>query len=102
MSRYREIPLPPHIADILSAWNELAGKSTFGGVLDDRENGLAAYRRRTEEVREALPADRLLVFDVAEGWQPLCEFLEVDVPDEPFPHHNLRADFWEVLGGEPS
>lgn len=102
MARYRDMPMPPHIADILSAWNDLAGKVTFGGVLDDRENGLAAYRRRTEEVRAALPAGRLLVFDVAEGWAPLCAFLDVPVPDEPFPHHNLRADFWEALGGEPA
>lgn len=101
MARYQDLPLPPHIRDILAAWNEFAGKGTFGGVLDDREVGLAAFRRRTEEVRAALPADRLLVFDVAEGWGPLCAFLNVDVPDEPFPHHNLRADFWEVLGGEP-
>jgi len=102
MARYKEIPLPPHIRDMLSAWNDLAGKSTFGGVLDDKEAGLAAYRRRTEDVRAALPSDRLLVFDVAEGWEPLCSFLGVEVPDEPFPHHNLRADFWEVLGGEPA
>jgi len=102
MARYQTLPLPPHIRDILAAWNELAGKGTFGGRLDDREIGLAAFRRRTDEVRAALPAHRLLVFDVAEGWQPLCAFLGVAVPAEPFPHHNLRADFWEVLGGEPA
>lgn len=102
MARYQELPLPPHVHDILTAWNRLAGEQTFGGVLDDREMALAAYRRRTEEVRGALPADRLLVFDVAEGWGPLCAFLGVEPPDEPFPHHNLRADFWEVLGGEPA
>lgn len=101
MARYGDLPLPPHIRDMLTAWNELAGKETFGGVLDDREIGLAAYRRRNDEVRKALPAHRLLVFNVAEGWEPLCAFLGVEVPDEPFPHHNLRADFWEVLGGEP-
>jgi Sulfotransferase domain len=102
MARYEALPLPPHIRDILAAWHGLAGQATFGGVLDDREVGLAAFRRRTEEVQEALPADRLLIFDVAEGWDPLCAFLEVEVPDTPFPHHNLRADFWEVLGGEPA
>lgn len=102
MARYEDLPLPPHIHDILAAWNGFAGKATFGGVLDDREIGLAAYRRRTEEVQAALPPERLLVFDVAEGWEPLCAFLGADVPDEPFPHHNLRADFWEVLGGEPA
>lgn len=102
MARYETLPLPPHIRDILAAWNEFAGKTTFGGVLNDEKIGLEAYRRRTAEVQDALPADRLLVFDVAEGWEPLCTFLGVEVPDEPFPHHNLRADFWEVLGGEPA
>ncbi|MCY1127052.1 hypothetical protein OU426_09310 [Frigidibacter sp. RF13] len=102
MQRYKELPMPPHIGDMLTAWDDLAGKATFDGKLGDREVALAAYRRRTEEVREALPKERLLVFDVAEGWKPLCAFLGVDAPDEPFPHHNLRADFWEVLGGEPA
>ncbi|MES2916034.1 MAG: sulfotransferase family protein [Pseudomonadota bacterium] len=102
MGRYTDLPLPPHIRDILAAWNDLAGKGTFGGVLDDKAVGLAAFRRRTEEVLNALPAERVLVFDVAEGWEPLCAFLGAKVPDEPFPHHNLRADFWEVLGGEPA
>ncbi|MBS0571623.1 MAG: hypothetical protein JSS08_00010 [Proteobacteria bacterium] len=102
MARYKELPMPPHIHDMLAAWNDFAGKETFGGALGDREIALAAFRRRTADVRDALPAERLLVFDVAEGWQPLCAFLDVDVPAAPFPHHNLRADFWEVLGGEPA
>jgi hypothetical protein len=102
MARYQDLPLPPHIRDILTAWNDLAGKETFGGVLDDEKIGMEAFRKRTADVRAAIPADRLLVFDVAEGWEPLCAFLGAKVPDEPFPHHNLRADFWEVLGGEPA
>jgi hypothetical protein len=98
---YKQLPLPQHVRDILDAWNALAGQQTFGGRLDDREAALAAYRLRTEQVRAAISPERLLVFDVAEGWQPLCRFLGVPAPDAPFPHHNLRADFWEVLGGEP-
>ena len=98
---YRNMPLPPHVRNILDAWYELAGEGTFGGKVDDKATALAAFRRRTEEVRAALPPERLLVFDVAEGWGPLCRFLGVPKPDAPFPHHNLRADFWEVLGGEP-
>lgn len=102
LARYMDLPLPPHVRDIMTAWNDLVGKGTFGGMADDKSVCLAAFRQRTEEVRTALPADRVLVFDVAEGWGPLCAFLGADVPDEPFPHHNLRADFWEVLGGEPA
>ena len=102
MTTYKQLPLPPHIDAILDAWAQLAGQTTFAGNFADRDTAIAAYRRRTEEVRAAIPADRLLVFDVAEGWQPLCRFLDVPAPGDPFPHHNLRADFWEVLGGEPA
>ena len=44
--------------------------------------------RYEERVKRDLPADRLLVWGVTEGWEPLCEFLEVDVPDMPFPRLN--------------
>ena len=46
-----------------------------------------------EEVKRTVPADRLLVWSVKEGWGPLCEFLELPVPDEPFPHINDRTEF---------
>lgn len=99
--RYSDMALPPHAKDMLDAWAVFAGKPTFGDGIDDRDTALTAYRLRTEQVKAAIAADRLLIFDVAQGWQPLCQFLDIPVPDRPFPHHNLRADFWEVLGGEP-
>ena len=98
---YRSLDLPPHIRTILDFNHEIIAERTFGGQFLDRDSALAAYRRRTEEVQNSISPDRLLVFDVAQGWEPLCDFLDVPVPNEPFPHHNLRADFWEVLGGEP-
>lgn len=56
--------------------------------------------RHNEQVIGAVPAERLLVWEVGEGWEPLCEFLEVDVPDEPLPHANDRGTFSErVIGG---
>lgn len=102
MRVYREMSIPPHAKAILDVWDELPGQQVFDGRLDDRETALAAYRKHNEDVRATIPPERLLVFDVAEGWGPLCRFLEVPAPDEPFPHRNLRADFWEALGGEPT
>lgn len=49
--------------------------------------------RFNECVQETIPAERLLVWDVTQGWGPLCEFLEVPVPDEPLPHANDRETF---------
>jgi len=46
-----------------------------------------------EAVQRAIPSERLLVWEVGEGWGPLCEFLEVPVPDEPLPHENDRETF---------
>jgi Sulfotransferase domain len=49
----------------------------------------------TEEVKRTVPAERLLVWEVRDGWEPLCEFLELDVPDSPLPHANDRDTFLE-------
>lgn len=46
-----------------------------------------------EEVKRTVPADRLLVWEASEGWEPLCEFLGVEVPAEPLPHVNDRETF---------
>ncbi|MFI7703693.1 sulfotransferase family protein [Nonomuraea sp. NPDC049480] len=63
----------------------------FGGRIDDRAHVLDVYERHIAEVKTAIPADRLLVFDVREGWEPLCAFLGVAVPEEPFPQANERV-----------
>jgi len=51
------------------------------------------FHRHNAEVRAAVPADRLLVYEVAQGWPPLCEFLGVPVPDTPFPWLNSTAEY---------
>ncbi len=59
-----------------------------------------AFVAHNEEVKRVIPSDRLLVWEVTEGWEPLCEFLDVPVPDEPLPHANDRATFLDrVMGG---
>ena len=50
-------------------------------------------------VKATIPADRLLVYQVKEGWGPLCAFLGVAEPAEPFPRTNNRAEFWDRLAG---
>ncbi|MEU6712076.1 sulfotransferase family protein [Nonomuraea sp. NPDC046802] len=64
------------------------GRSMREG-LPDEESAVAAFERHVATVKQSLPPERLLVFDVREGWEPLCRFLGVDVPaGEPFPHLN--------------
>ena len=65
----------------------------FDGRVHDREHALAVFRRHVAEVRARVPRERLLVYDVREGWEPLCAFLGVPVPAEPYPHRNTTEEF---------
>jgi hypothetical protein len=65
----------------------------------DPANDIAIFNRHNEEVKKTIAADRLLVFDVAEGWEPLCRFLGVAVPEEPFPQLNAAQDFGHAVRG---
>ena len=75
--------LPPHIADIFQTMSGWFMNNTFADRTD-RACAIAAYRRNNEEVRDTIPAERLLVFNVAEGWGPLCRFLETPEPPRLF------------------
>jgi hypothetical protein len=55
------------------------------------ETPIEWFNRYNKEAQEYLPADRLLIYNVKEGWGPLCEFLGEPVPDEPFPHENIAG-----------
>lgn len=69
----------------------------FKGNLDDRDHVLGVYRRNIEQVTAALPNERLLVFNVAMGWEPLCAFLDLPVPEGPFPRTNTTQDFLDLM-----
>jgi Sulfotransferase domain len=71
----------------------------FGGRIDDRKHAIEVFERHLAEVRATIPADRLLVFDVADGWPPLCEFLGVPVPGEAFPQVNEREAWHQKRRG---
>ena len=91
---YRTLP-PGIFRDTMEMAHAIIAAQTFGGRLDDPEHMLAIYRAHNEEVRRTIAPDRLLVFDVAEGWAPLCAFLGVPVPDTPFPRANSTQEFQE-------
>jgi len=61
--------------------------------IDDRQHCIQAYERHVEDVKRHVPAEQLLVFDVKQGWEPLCAFLGKPVPTTPFPHVNDAAQF---------
>jgi Sulfotransferase domain len=74
--------------------NALIWQGTFEDRFEDKEYAIAVFLRHIEEVKQHVPAEKLLVYNVKEGWEPLCAFLEVAVPaGKPFPHDNDRASF---------
>ena len=78
--------------------HEIIVDGTFGGDLDDPARAIAIYEANVARVYSDVPADRLIVFDPKDGWQPLCEALGVAPPDEPYPHVNTTAEFHERWG----
>lgn len=71
---------------------EIIWDGTFDGHFEDETYAIGVFERHNEEVRRRVPEDRLLTYEVSEGWEPLCEFLGVEVPDEPFPRLNDTAE----------
>ncbi|WP_067814862.1 sulfotransferase family protein [Actinomadura kijaniata] len=82
-----------HLAPMMSLVEELIFDAVFDGRLDDPDRAIAAFNRHNDAVRQLVPAERLLEFDVTQGWEPLCHFLDVPVPDRPFPRRNDRKQF---------
>ena len=89
----------PGVTGIARLADEIVWKDTFDGRFEDRSYAIEAFRRHNEEVRRRVPPERLLVYDVKEGWAPLCDFLGVETPDEPFPHLNDTREMRRRLLG---
>jgi hypothetical protein len=66
----------------------------FAGRFADREYAIKVFAEHNAEVIRDAPADRLLVISPGAGWEPLCAFLCVPVPDEPYPRLNDPGRFW--------
>jgi hypothetical protein len=69
----------------------------FEGKTKDRKFMTDLFTRWNEEVKCTVPPERLLVFEVKEGWDPLCRFLGVEAPATPFPRSNDGMSFKERL-----
>ncbi len=76
---------------------EVILRYTFGNRVHDKEHVLSVYRAHNAAVKAAIPPERLLVFDGADGWEPLCAFLGVPEPDKSYPNTNSTAEFQERL-----
>jgi hypothetical protein len=69
----------------------------FGEGIHDRAFMTGEFKRHNAEVEQGLPNSRLLVFEVSQGWEPLCKFLGVPVPGSPFPRVNSREEMQAMI-----
>ena len=84
----------PAMRGIFAMHEHVIWNGTFHGRFLDKQYAIDVFNRHIEEALRAVPPERLLVYEVAQGWEPLCSFLNVPVPaDQPFPHVNDTAEF---------
>jgi Sulfotransferase domain len=89
---------PPQMHPFIDMGLAVLGKAGFTAKQD--QAALArAFDAHTAAVTSGLPKDRLLVYAVKEGWDPLCKFLGKPTPSDPFPRSNDRGEFWDRIKG---
>ena len=94
----RFVPRMRHMRRAARMAGDLTRQSVFDGKFEDRRHAIEAFVKWNEKVKERVPAERLLVYEVKEGWEPLCDFLGVEAPaDEPFPHLNDADSFRKMI-----
>ena len=93
-------PLWRRYLDLMNGMNWAPETGAMAGEHASDAGLAAAMERWNADVIATVPAERLLVWDPAEGWEPLCAFLDVDVPADPLPRLNDSHAFCEgIIGG---
>ena len=92
-----------YLAPFARKFGEMSRRLIWGRSLKrtmpDPVKAIARYHEHLAEVVAAVPPERLLVFKVDEGWGPLCAFLGVPAPAEPFPNVNDRVEIKKLIRG---
>lgn len=89
---------PPAMRDWLAMCSAILERTGFPPGLD-KAALMTGFETHNQAVRDTIPANQLLEFDVKQGWGPLCTFLGVPMRDAPFPRTNNREEFWDLVSG---
>lgn len=73
----------------------------FADHIHDRAHMTDYFRAHVEEVKATIAPERLLVYEVGAGWEPLCRFFGKPLPAEPYPSENSRAEFQARVAAAP-
>ena len=97
---YKLISSPEEAPEPIRPWLTMAtaviAKTGFPLGLD-RDGLFAAFEAHLAAVKATIPASQLIVYQVKEGWEPLCAFLNLPVPEGSFPRTNDRSEFWDRI-----
>jgi hypothetical protein len=92
--------MPPEVKPWLDEVRKLL-HHRFSDRFDDPTAMMDAYVRHNDTVRREVPADRLLEWSPGDGWEPICRWLGLPVPADPFPLTNTTDEFREMIGLPP-
>jgi hypothetical protein len=94
---YQIIPEIKKISPDFKEFLKLVWQKICQSRFSDKDFAIKAFNEHVEQVKNLVPSHRLLVYQVKDGWEPLCQFLKTPIPNKPFPHLNDRASFSENL-----
>jgi Sulfotransferase domain len=84
--------------EVLGMIKQLIWDTTFEDRFAEKDFAIEVFERHNARVKETVPAEQLLVYEISQGWEPICELLGVPVPDETFPHLNDAESFRQMFG----
>jgi len=90
-------PFVPSLKAMPKMLQHLIWGGTFDDRFEDKQYAIKLFNDHIAEVKRVVPPERLLVYSVKEGWDPLCRFLDVPIPQTPFPHVNSKADIQRLI-----
>ena len=87
----------PPVDKLISMVIRSIWEGKFSGQFENRTFAIDIFNQHIEEVKKNIAAERLLIHSAKEGWPPLCEFLEVPIPETPYPRVNEAKDIKRMV-----
>jgi hypothetical protein len=90
----REVPTEPSwLGEHFAMTRKLVLEQALDGHPEDRAHAIRCYEEHNDAVRREVPADRLVLYEVGAGWAPLCDALDLPIPEGPYPKTNSTKEF---------
>ena len=88
--QFKVLRIVPKVKKMTNMTRKLIWERSLKGTMKSKALAIARYHEHIEEVKQLVPVEKLLIYSVDQGWEPLCNFLQVPVPDKEFPKVNDR------------